>query len=102
MIEIREFGFITMVNKMVIGIENVIMKVDSKPWLIKWLLDFGNKIMKFESLKLNWFSTLNFCLSLFQFPNLSTRLRLCLLPLSPSYLELIYVSNLYLVSRFST
>ena len=34
---------------------NVIMKVDLELWLIKWLLDFEKVIMKVESLELKWF-----------------------------------------------
>ena len=45
-------------------------KLDWEPWLINWLLDFGNVIMGVEGLKLKWFSTLNFCLPLLWFPYL--------------------------------
>ena len=44
------------IKTMVIGIwKRDYMKVNSKIWLIKWLQDVGNVIMKFESLKLKWF-----------------------------------------------
>ena len=46
---------------------NVIIKMDLEFWLIKWLLDFGNVIMKIESLELKWFYTLNIFLSLSNF-----------------------------------
>ena len=55
MIGIRGYGFRTMFNQMDIEI-----KVDLELRLIKWLLDFGNVIMKVEILELEWFQTLNF------------------------------------------
>ena len=47
--------FGNLVNQMVIEFGDVSMKVDLEFWLIKWLLDFGNVIMKVESLELKWF-----------------------------------------------
>ena len=54
----RGFGFKTIVNQMVIGIwkcdyesgfGNMVNKI------LKWLLDFGNVIMKVENLGFKWF-----------------------------------------------
>ena len=41
--------------KWLLELGNVIMKVDLEFWLIKWLLDFGNVIMKVESWELKCF-----------------------------------------------
>ena len=55
MIGIGEYGFRTISIKWLLKFGNVIMKVDLGMCLIKWLLDFGNVIMKVESLELKWF-----------------------------------------------
>ena len=56
MIGIRGYGFrTTMFNQMVIEICKCDDESGFKMWLIKCLLDFGNMIMKVESLDLKWF-----------------------------------------------
>ena len=55
MIGIRGYGLRTMSIKWLLKFGNVIMKVDLEMWLVKCLLYFGNDIMKVESLDLKWY-----------------------------------------------
>ena len=54
-LELRYMDLELCLIKWLLKFGNVIIKVDLKPWFIKWLLDFGNVIMKVESLELKWF-----------------------------------------------
>ena len=60
MIGIRGYGFKSMSIKWLLRFGNVIMKVELEMWLVKCLFYFGNVIMKVEILELEWFQTLNF------------------------------------------
>ena len=54
MIGIGGYGFRTMPIKWLLKFGNVIMKVDLEMWLVVFIV-FGNVIMKVESLDLRWF-----------------------------------------------